>query len=214
MTRSGITLFVAALLLQITAARTAPLDKEGCAKLKAEQGQLEHAGTRGSMGKGPQWAKTNLEPEKLDQVRRLLEVDEQLLFRCHGKPLVNLPKDPDPDPAAREPGTDGAKAAKAAKVPKAPKKEAEKKEGEKKARKKAAAQPTDAAPKGQAKEAPEAGKAQPEPAAVPAKEEKKTAQKPPAAKKAKSKQKVDDAYRAPAVEPGADPFAHQLAPKQ
>ena len=95
MTRSGITLFVAALLLQVPAARTAPLDKDGCAKLKVEQGQLEHAGTRGNMGKGPQWAKTNLEPDKLDQIRRLLEVDEQLLFRCHGKPLVNLPKDPD-----------------------------------------------------------------------------------------------------------------------
>ena len=50
MTRSGITLFVAALLLQMPAARTAPLDKDGCVKLKVEQGQLEHAGTRGNMG--------------------------------------------------------------------------------------------------------------------------------------------------------------------
>ena len=150
MTRSGITLFVAALLLQMPAARTAPLDKDGCAKLKAEQGQLEHAGTRGNMGKGPQWAKTNLEPEKLDQIRRLLEVDEQLLFRCHGKPLVNLPKDTsDPDPAAREPGADNAKAGKAAKAPKAPKKEIAKKEADVK---KAAAQPTDPAPKGETKQ--------------------------------------------------------------
>ena len=208
MTRSGITLFAAALLLQMPAARSAPLDKDGCAKLKAEQGQLEHAGTRGNMGKGPQWAKTNLEPDKLDQIRRLLEVDEQLLFRCHGKPLVNLPKDPvDPDPAAREPGTDGTKAAKA---PKVAKKEVGKKDGEKKdagkkeAVKKTAAQPADPATKGAAKQEPAAGTAPPE---------KKTAQKPPAAKKAK-KPKVDDAYRAPASEPGSNPFANQVAPKQ
>ena len=46
MTRSGITVLLAALLLQAPATRAAPLDKEGCANLKAEQGQLENAGTR------------------------------------------------------------------------------------------------------------------------------------------------------------------------
>ena len=189
MTRSGTTLFVAALLLQMPAARTAPLDKEGCANLKTEQGQLEHAGVRGNMAKGPQWAKTNLEPEKLNQIRRLLEVDEQLLFRCQGRALVTLPKDPtDPDPAAREPGADGAKAGKAAK---APKKEVAKKDaGKKEAVKKAAAQPGSPAPK------PEAGTAPPE-------------KKPPAAKK-KAKQKADDAYRPPGDASNTNPFANQL----
>ena len=192
MTRSGLTLFLAALLVQMPAGRTAPLDKEGCAKLKLEQGELEHAGTRGNMGKGPQWAKTNLEPDKLDQIRRLLEVDEQLLFRCQGKPLVDLPKDPtDPDPAAREPGTEPAKAAKA------PKKEVAKKEpGKKEAvMKKAAAPPANPATKTEAGPAP-------------------AEKKPPAAKKAKAKQKVDDAYRPP-VEPGSNPFpSQQPQPKQ
>jgi hypothetical protein len=177
MTRSGTMVLVAALLLQVPAARTAPLDKDGCANLKAEQAQLEHAGARGNMAKGPQWAKANLEPDKLDQIRRLLEVDEQLLFRCQGRPLVNLPKDPtDPDPAAREPGTEAAKAAPAAKAPKAAKKEVAKKEPGKAApgAKKAAAQPADAAAKTEAK-------------------------KPPAAKK-KAKQKADDAYSPPPVQ--------------
>ena len=187
MMRSGTTLFVAALLLQMPAARTAPLDKEGCANLKAEQGQLEHAGVRGNMAKGPQWAKTNLEPEKLNQIRRLLEVDEQLLFRCQGKALVTLPKDlTDPDPAAREPGADGAKAGKAAK---APKEVAKKDAGKKEAVKKAAAPPGNPATKA------EAGTAPPE-------------KKPPAAKK-KAKQK-DDAYRPPGEAPSANPFANQL----
>jgi hypothetical protein len=205
MTRSGITVLLAALLLQAPSTRAAPLDKEGCANLKAEQGQLENAGTRGNMAKGPQWAKTNLEPDKLDQVRRLLEVDEQLLFRCQGRPLVNLPNDPtDPDPAAREPGTDAAKSAPAAKVPKAPKKEVAKKDPGKQepAKKKAAAQPANPAAKGQAKQ----GTPPPEASAAADKN-------PPAAKK-KAKQKADDAYRPPGTEPGANPFANQAAPKQ
>ena len=42
------------------------------------------------MAKGPEWAKANLGPEKLQQVQRLIEVEEQLLFRCQGKPLVQL----------------------------------------------------------------------------------------------------------------------------
>src|SRR5262245_41598595 len=101
MTRSGISLVIAALLLQAPAARAAQLDKDSCAKLKTEQAQLEQGGTRASLGKGPEWAKVNLGPEKLEQVRRLIELDEQLLFRCGGRPLVVLPHDP--DPAAREP---------------------------------------------------------------------------------------------------------------
>jgi hypothetical protein len=197
MTRLGITLITAALLLQLPAARATPLGKDGCAKLKTEQAELEKAGTRASMNKGPQWAKANLEPEKLEQIRRLLEVEEQLLFRCHGKPLVNLPKDAiDPDPAARDPNAK-APAAKAAKTPKL-KKEAVKK----------AAAP-DAPAKDVAKEASGAAKAPPEPKPAPAKTEtkpgKKTAQKSAAAKKGKPK--ADDAYRAPAAEPGANPFA-------
>jgi hypothetical protein len=189
MTRSGITVLLAALLLQAPATRAAPLDKDGCASLKSEQALLEQAGTRGNMVKGPQWAKTNLEPDKLDQVRRLLEVDEQLLFRCQGRPLVHLPKDPtDPDPAAREPGTDAAKAAPGVKVPKAPKKEVK----QEPAKKKAAAQPANPAAKGQAKQGSGTLTPPPEASAAPDK-------KPPAAKK-KAKQKADDAYRPPPVQ--------------
>ena len=88
MTRSGISLVIAALLLQAPATRAAQLDKDSCAKLKTEQAQLEQGGTRASQGKGPEWAKANLAADKLEQVRRLIELDEQLLFRCGGRPLV------------------------------------------------------------------------------------------------------------------------------
>ena len=128
MTRIGLSLVIAALLLHAPATRAAQLDKDSCAKLKTEQGQLEQGGTRGSMVRGPEWAKSNLAPDKLEVIRRLIEVDEQLLFRCGGRPLVLLPNG-DPDPAAREIESPKGPPAKAAKPPQAVKKapDAEKK---------------------------------------------------------------------------------------
>src|SRR5262245_47097362 len=103
MTRSALSLVLAAVLLQAPAGRAAQLDKESCGKLKGEQVQLEKEGARSNLAKGPDWVKANLAPEKLDQVRRLIEVDEQLLFRCGGRPLVVLPSDPDAAPGEGAP---------------------------------------------------------------------------------------------------------------
>jgi hypothetical protein len=236
MTRSGISLVIAALLvLQVPAARAAQLDKDSCAKLKTEQTQLEQDGTRGSMGKGPEWAKANLSPEKLQQIRRLIELDEQLLFRCGGKPLVVIPHDP--DPAAREvESKDGAAKAPPAKAAKAP--PAEKKQAV--PVKKAAAPPADQPAKGAAKEP---VKAQPAvaPAAAKEGEEKKAAapaadqgakeaapqpQTGPAptkeaedkkaaalkAAKAKAKKKANDAYSPGPTDWFTNPFAGQAPP--
>lgn len=204
MMRRGLMLLAAVLLL-IPAARSSPLGKDGCAQLKVEQGELERAGTRAGMSKGPQWAKANLEPAKLDEIKRLLEVDEQLLFRCGGRPLVNLPKDPDPDPAAREPSDKAAKAPQAAKSQK------------KERAKKAAAAPSPDQPaldqpaQPPARKAPSTKAVPPAPKAAADKaepgSEKKDAKKTAAAKKAKAKAKVEDAYKPPAAEPGANPFA-------
>jgi hypothetical protein len=191
MMRRGLMLLAAGLLLA-TAARSSPLGKDGCAQLKVEQGDLERAGARASMSKGPQWAKGNLEPARLEQIKRLLEIDEQLLFRCGGRPLVSLPKDPDPDPAAREPGDD-AKAPAVAKVPK------------KDPTKKAAAAPSaDQPAKEPAKKKAAAPKAASAPAAADKAEAgapKKEGEKTAAAKKAKAKPKE------PA--PSASPFGIQ-----
>lgn len=182
MTRSGISLVIAALLLQGSAARAAQLDKDSCAKLKTEQAQLEQGGTRGSMGKGPEWAKVNLAPEKLEQIRRLIELDEQLLFRCGGRPLVVIPHDP--DPAAREvESKDGAAKGPPAKAAKAP--DAEKKQVV--PLKKAAAPPANQPAKGAAKETPPVKTApRPEATSAPAKEgEDKKAAVPPVDQPAK-----------------------------
>src|SRR5262245_48537064 len=104
MMRRASSLVMAALLLQAPVSRAAQLDKDACTKLKSEQVQLEKDGARDGLGRGPDWAKANLGPDKIEQLRRLIEVDEQLLFRCGGRPLVVLPSDPDAAPGEGAPG--------------------------------------------------------------------------------------------------------------
>lgn len=100
MNRGRIVVCLAAIAAVVAHARAAPLDTESCSKLKVEQTQLENSGVGHNMAKGPEWAKANLAPDKIEQVRRLIEVEEQLLFRCTGRSLVTLPPEPEPDPAA------------------------------------------------------------------------------------------------------------------
>jgi hypothetical protein len=125
MTLGRILLLLAALTAVLVQARAAPLDAESCAKFMNEHGLLEQAGVEADMAKGPEWAKANLLPEKLDRIRRFIEIEEQLLFRCRQKSLVNLPpeveaapgddKDKDQDKtAAAPPTTDKTKAPPAA----------------------------------------------------------------------------------------------------
>src|SRR5215475_3083723 len=102
MTRFGIVLGAAAVLAWAAPALAATLDQEACAKLKAELSQLELTGARGTLAKGPEWAKANLAADKLQQIKRLLELDEQILFRCQGKPLVVLPEGVDAEPEPPE----------------------------------------------------------------------------------------------------------------
>jgi hypothetical protein len=113
MTRLGLALGAQVLLLAwCGVAAAAALEQDACAKLKTELLQLELAGTRTSMAKGPDWAKANVGADKLQQIKRLLEVEEQILFRCQGKPLIVLPEGVDGEAAAVP--ADGTAAAKAA----------------------------------------------------------------------------------------------------
>jgi len=196
-TRIGVLLGPLSLALS-GAAVAAALDQEACARLKTELLQLELAGVRVSMAKGPDWAKLNLATDKLDQIKRLLEVEEQILFRCQGKPLVVLPEgvdaEPPPPPERKEaapakPAADGKAAAKEVKQPAS------------KAPAKAAAPPAaNAAAPSAAKAGQPAAKA-PTAKAAPAKAAEPTV---PAKPKPAVKPKVDDAYK-PA--PASDPFA-------
>jgi hypothetical protein len=176
MIRRSLSLSAIALLLQVGAAHAASLDKDTCDKLKGEQTELEGTGARANMAKGPEWAKANLGPDKLGQIKRLIEVEELLLFRCQGRPLVVLPPEPETDPAkSDDKDDDKAPAAKDAK-----------------AAEKGAAQPAKAAVSGAAKAA--AGDAKPKAAPVAAKKADGAAP----AKAAKAKPKADDAYKPPA----------------
>jgi len=113
MTTGRILLFLAALAALLAGARASPLDAESCTKLLNEHGELEGAGVEADMAKGAEWAKANLGLEKLQRIRRFIEVTEQLVFRCRQKSLVSLPaeneeqkdqdKDDDKDDAPRVP---------------------------------------------------------------------------------------------------------------
>jgi hypothetical protein len=203
-TRRSIALLAATLLAHGYAVRAAPLDKDDCAKLKTEQGLLEQNGARGDMSRGPEWAKGNLASDKLEQIRRLIEVDEQLLFRCQGRPLVNLREAlPQPREAVGKEAAKTPAKTPVAKAVKAPK-------GEKKSQpaKKTAATPP-VADKGAAKTAP-AAKASAAPGPAPAKEPK--AEDTGKAAKPKTKRKANDAYSPPAADWSSNPFADLQAP--
>ena len=69
-------------------AAAVPLDIETCDKLVQQEAELERAGARANLARGPQWAKTNLPQDKIEQVRQLIEIQEQVAFRClRTKPL-------------------------------------------------------------------------------------------------------------------------------
>jgi cell division protein FtsN len=73
---------LAALLLSPLAALADPLSKEACDAHRSEQETLAAAGVKADMDKGAVWAKANLPRDRLNQIRRYIEIEEQLLFRC------------------------------------------------------------------------------------------------------------------------------------
>jgi hypothetical protein len=199
--------------LALDGVHAAPLDAATCGQLKGEQTRMEQGGVRDRMAKGPSWAKANLTADKIAEVRRLIELDEQLLFRCSARNLIELPADADADPAPAAPGAseDGKDAA-------APKADAAPPAGQKKPAAKSApgesakAPAAKAAPKDTAKAAPASKAASPPKKPAPAKDAGAApATEKAAAAKPKPKPKVDDAYKAPPPNPNVDPFANQPA---
>ena len=70
------------------AAFAAKLDNAACAALTDERNAITATGVKADMERGPEWAKANMPPERLQSALRLLEVEDQLEFRCgrRGKP--------------------------------------------------------------------------------------------------------------------------------
>jgi hypothetical protein len=82
MRRSGFTLAVVALAAGSSGVGATRLDKSACNLLNAELAGIVATGTRDDMEQGPAWAKANLPPVRLGKIRRLIELEEQLEFRC------------------------------------------------------------------------------------------------------------------------------------
>ena len=79
-----------------------PLAKEACEALVVEQQALITAGVKADFAKGAEWGKANLKADRLSEVHRYLDVEEQLSFRCGlAKVRFSLPADEEtPAPAA------------------------------------------------------------------------------------------------------------------
>lgn len=75
------------------------LDEPACTALKAEQARLAAAGLKTEMLHGPDWAKANLPQSRLQEIKHLMEVEEQINFRC---PLPPPPKPPQPAATAAD----------------------------------------------------------------------------------------------------------------
>jgi len=76
---------VAALVLTgagASLASASKLDKSACQNLKDELGGVLATGARDDMERGPEWAKANLAPDKLNNIKRLIDIEAQLEFRC------------------------------------------------------------------------------------------------------------------------------------
>lgn len=103
-----------AVLVIPSQAGAVPLDQGTCAQLMSEQAQLIGAGVKDSMARGPNWAGAGASLMRLKEIERLIEVEEQLKFRCP------LPKPVEPAEAgggASEGTTNAAAAKRATTVP-------------------------------------------------------------------------------------------------
>ncbi len=113
---AGGAILLGATLLGVTATSHArQLDDTACTVLRAEQTKLEQTGTRTAMEKGPDWARTHASVALLNDIARLIEVDENLSFRCpRPKPVIQATESADetegqadakakPKPKAKEP---------------------------------------------------------------------------------------------------------------
>ncbi|KAB2937678.1 MAG: hypothetical protein K8F92_17700, partial [Hyphomicrobium sp.] len=103
MSRGGRTLgslLAAAVVAGPGSAWAAKLDKSACADLFSELATITATGVKADMQRGPEWAKANMSAERLQSIRRLLEIEDQLEFRCSGRGAKQKDKSPAPAPGA------------------------------------------------------------------------------------------------------------------
>lgn len=77
-----------------------PLPQETCEALDRERDLLEGGGAGANIARGAEWGKSNLTPEQVQYVLRLIEVREQIGFRCRTFAVVREPGPPAPPATA------------------------------------------------------------------------------------------------------------------
>lgn len=80
---------LACLVIAAKPVHATPLDKAACEALKLEHQTLLETGIKDDIAHGADWANTNLDQSRVQQIARLFEVEEQIAFRCKGVPLAN-----------------------------------------------------------------------------------------------------------------------------
>lgn len=76
----------------ISPAAAVPLDAPACEQLQTQLDTLRNEGAAADMARGPEWARANLPLARLQRIETLLEVEEQLNFRCGlAKSRITLP---------------------------------------------------------------------------------------------------------------------------
>lgn len=75
-------ILVTGLVISASASQAAPLEPAACADLKAEKIKLATDALKAEMAHGAEWAKSNLAAERLSEIRALIELEEQIAFRC------------------------------------------------------------------------------------------------------------------------------------
>jgi hypothetical protein len=61
-----------------------PLDKASCASLASDRKKLFTPSMQAALDRGPDWVKEHLNDQELEQVRKFLDVEAQIAFRCRG----------------------------------------------------------------------------------------------------------------------------------
>lgn len=105
--RFAVALFAALAAVALLAVATAPtqaarLEASRCTEIASEREALLATGVREQMAKGPGWARDNLPRATLDRIARLIDLDEQLTFRCPLKFSTSPLKPAAPENAAED----------------------------------------------------------------------------------------------------------------
>ncbi|MDX2309491.1 MAG: hypothetical protein NW216_14720 [Hyphomicrobium sp.] len=73
---------VALLLGPVPCAQAEQLDDAACRGARDELALLEGAGVKDHHERGPEWARVNLAPDGIEKVKRWIELNETVLFKC------------------------------------------------------------------------------------------------------------------------------------